>query len=110
MGTDYIFANTGQTVRFVIDTLNADGYRSDGYVPVVESIIFPDMSLASDYPQVMTNIDRGLYAHGILLPTGADALGTYIASVFWVENNLPKYQTIAINASRPFGISSVSPI
>jgi lysophospholipase L1-like esterase len=110
MGTDYIFANTGQTVRFVIDTLNADGYRSDGYVPVVESIIFPDMSLASGYPQAMTNIDRGLYAHGILLPTGADALGAYIASVFWVENNLPKYQTIVINAARPFGISSVSPI
>lgn len=43
MGTDYIFANTGQTVRFVIETLGADGYRSDGYVPMVESIIFPDI-------------------------------------------------------------------
>jgi hypothetical protein len=110
MGTDYIFANTGQLIRFVIQTVNSDGAREDGYVPVIESIIFPDLSLAAGYPAQMSNIGTGLYAHGLQLPSGADALGTYIASVYWEENDVSKWQAVVINVARPFGISSVSPV
>lgn len=106
---NYIFANTGQLVRLVVQTL--DGYnRVDGYVPVVESVLFPDLSLAAGYPLQMTRLSTGLYAHGLQLPLGADALGTYVASVYWEENEQPKWETFAINVSRPFGISAVSPI
>lgn len=107
---NYIFANTGQLVRLVVQTLDGyDGYRTDGYVPVVNSIIFPDLSVAAGYPQTMVRLDTGLYACGLQLPTGADALGTYIASVFWLEGGYPVWETFAINVARPFGVSTVTP-
>lgn len=107
---NYIFANTGQLIRLVIQTLDGYGNRSDGYIPIVQSIIFPDLSVAAGYPQFMVNLSTGLYTHGLQLPIGADSLGTYIASIYWEENDLPKWETFAINVARPFGISSVSPI
>lgn len=106
----YIFANTGQLIRLAIQTLDGYGDRIDGYVPVVQSVQFPDLSVAAGYPQAMTRLGTGLYAHGLQLPTGADALGTYIASVYWQEEGLPRWEAFAINVARPFGISSVSPI
>lgn len=106
----YIFANTGQLIRLVVQTLDGYGNRADGYTPVVESVLYPDLSLAAGYPQSMVRLDTGLYGHGLLLPTGADALGTYIASVSWYENGQIKWATFAINVARPFGISAVSPI
>lgn len=109
----YIFANTGQLIRLVVQTLDGyDGYgqRTDGYVPMVQSIQYPDLSYEIGYPRAMTRLSTGLYAHGLLLPTGADALGTYIASVYWEENGNAKWETYAINVGRPFGISSVSPV
>jgi hypothetical protein len=108
---NYIFANTGQLIRLVVQTLDGyEGARVDGYVPVVASVQYPDLSLAVGYPYPMLRLDTGLYAHGLLLPSGADALGTYIANVYWEENGLPKWEVFAINVARPFGISAVSPI
>lgn len=89
---------------------NTPGALSDGYVPVVLSVIFPDLSQAAGYPQNMTRLGYGLYAHGLQLPTGADALGTYIAQVYWEEKGQPKNEVFAINVARPFGISNVTPI
>jgi hypothetical protein len=107
---NYIFANTGQLVRIVVQTLDGYGNRVDGYIPIVDSVLFPDLSVAVGYPLDMTRIGVGLYAHGLQLPTGADALGTYVASVFLVENNISNWETFAINVARPFGISAVTPI
>jgi hypothetical protein len=107
---NYIFANTGQLIRLAVQTLDGYGDRADGYVPVVTSVLYPDNSIALGFPQNMVRLDTGLYAHALLLPTGADALGTYIASVYWMENSLPKWEVFAINVARPFGISAVSPI
>ena len=108
---NYIFANTGQLVRLVVQTVGADGYLSDGYnPPVVESVIYPDLSIAAGYPRNMTRLDTGLYASGLLLPEGDEGLGTYIANVYWYENGQRKNEAFAIVAARPFGISSVSPI
>jgi len=106
----YISANTGQLVRLVVQTIDGYGQRSDGYVPMVQSIQYPDLSYEMGYPRSMTRLSTGLYAHGLLLPTGADALGTYIASVYWEENGNPKWETFAINVARPFGVSAISPV
>lgn len=108
--SNYIFANTGQTVRFIVQTLDGYGNRTDGYVPSVQSVIFPDLSSSAGYPQNMTRIDVGLYVHGLVLPTGADALGSYIASVYYEENDNPQWNVFIINCSKPFGISAVSPL
>jgi len=83
--------------------------RADGYVPIVKNVIFPDLSLAAGYPQPMVRLNTGLYASGLQLPTGVDALGTYVATVFWMENDNPIWETFAINVARPFGISTVTP-
>jgi hypothetical protein len=115
---NYIFANTGQLVRLVIQTQSGcqcDGYNtpgalSDGYIPIVLGVMFPDLSQAAGYPQNMTRLGFGLYAHGIQIPTGADALGTYIAQVYWEEKGQPKNAVFAINVARPFGIANVTPI
>lgn len=106
----YIFANTGQLIRLVVQTLDGYGQRADGYTPIVQSIQYPDLSYEIGYPHNMVRLSTGLYAHGLLLPSGADALGTYIASVYWEENGVPKWETYAINVGRPFGVSSVSPV
>ena len=58
----------------------------------------------------MVGIETGLYASGILLEEGPDAIGTYVASVYWEENGDPKWETFAINVGRPFGVSAVTPI
>jgi hypothetical protein len=60
-----------------------DGY----YVPVVQRVIFPDFSKAAHYPRPMTRIGTGLYVHGLCIPNGVPAIGTYIASVSWTEKD-----------------------
>lgn len=110
MGTNYISANTGQTIRLVVQTVDGYGNREDGYIPIVDSIIYPDSSVLVGYPREMTRISTGLYYTNLTIPTGTTALGSYIASVYFVENDLMKWETFVINASRPFGISSISPI
>ncbi len=105
------FANPGQSVRLVVQTTNADGYREDGYVPVVNRIYLPDYSLAVGYPQQMTRRDTGLYTHGIIIPTGLTALGSFIADVYYERSDgEPVYQIFTINVARPFGNSSAAPI
>jgi hypothetical protein len=111
MGSHYIFANTGQLVRIAVQT--TDGYtgeREDGYVPIITSIIYPDLSVAAGYPQNMTRLDTGLYIRGIQLPIGVDALGSYIVNVYWQDNGTAKWELFIINVARPFGNSSVTPI
>ena len=83
-----------------------DGY----YVPVVVSVMFPDLTLARGYPIPMKRLATGLYAQGVQLPTGACALGTYIITVSRMEHGNFILETYAVNAARPFGVSSVSPV
>ncbi len=120
-------ATPGTLVTIVLETLLADGYRSDGYyaafgpadgygddgyynLPVVERIFMPSLSLASGYPQKMAYIDTGLYYFQFTLPTGASAVGTYIVDVQYINPNIEMiaetfYQIIC---SAPFGMYSVS--
>lgn len=106
MGSNYIFANTGQLVRFVVQTVNGSGQLVDGYVPIVQSVVFPDLSLAAGYPRAMTRISTGLYAHGLQLPTGADALGSYIATVQWEEDGYGPSASSASSVHIPLQITS----
>jgi len=111
--TTALFANPGQTVRLAVQVL--DGYtsdRSDGYVPTVQSVYFPDQSRATGYPQNMSRIETGLYAHDIVLPTGSSALGTFTVSVFYQRPSSGQkvWELFTINVSRPFGNTSASPL
>jgi hypothetical protein len=148
---NYIFANTGQSIRLVVQALDAngipkdldgyqnwldgygyltdgyytdapDGYYPDGYqdgyagindgyyVPVVNSVLFPDLTWATAYPRPMKRLSKGLYIYGLQLPNGTPAIGTYIATTSRMENGIFILETYSINAARPFGITSVTPV
>lgn len=106
-----LFANAGETVRVVIQSLDGYGNRADGYVPIVSQVLFPDLSSAVGYPVEMMRVDTGLYLHGLVLPPGADTLGTYIVSVFFLQpvTGQPIWETFTIQASKPFGTVALTP-
>src|SRR5271170_4813457 len=89
--TQILYYNPGQQVTIVLETLDINGARADGYVaPVVERIILPGLTLACGYPQPMIRIDVGLYYFQFVLPSGAVSIGTYIVDIM--------YENPAINA------------
>ena len=107
-----LFANPGQTVSLVVQTVDGYGARQDGAVPNVMSIYFPDRSLAQGFPQPMTRLEQGLYVYDMIIPQGMLSLGTFTASVMYMQpgTNNPVWQVFTINVARPFGNSSASPI
>jgi hypothetical protein len=111
MSNTSIFASPGQNVSLVVQTTDFNGSRVDGYMPNVESVIFPDLSSASGYPQNMQRIDTGLYMHVLTIPTGVVSLGTFIVSMRWVHPNtgLIVYSLAQIQVAMPFGNSNVAP-
>ena len=105
-------SNPGQTIILSAHTLDGYGDRVDGYVPMVDSVYFPDGSAASGYPTNMSKVSAGFYKHGLTLPSGSSALGTYTASVKWVDpvtGNL-KWEIYLIHVALPFGNSTVTPL
>lgn len=107
-----IFANPGQTVSLVVQTVDGYGTRADGYeVPKVDAIYFPNSTAASGYPQNMTLVSTGLYRFTFTLPSGSSALGTFIASVSWPHPEFShlQYEVFLINVAMPFGNISISP-
>jgi hypothetical protein len=111
MASTAIFANPGQTVRLAVQTVDGYGTRVDGYVPRIESVYFPSLDKAAGYPQLMSNLETGLYIHGLELPTGETALGTFVVSVFYQRpgTNAPVWELFTIQVARPFGNTTVAP-
>lgn len=116
----------GQVVTLVFETLN-DGYRSDGYnvlfgtadgygvdgyynLPVVERVLFPNLTPASGYPKKWTKIDTGLYTFQFTLPTGSTAVGSYIVDTEYIDPlSGDIFETFfQVICSAPFGQFSVS--
>lgn len=110
----------GQIATLCFESYNADGYRADGYVPttaredgyvpIVTRIIYPDLSLADDFPQFMTKIDVGLYYYQFTLPTGSSAVGAYLVDVmYWDPITITQKQMLyQILVSAPFGLYSAT--
>ncbi len=96
----------GQRVTVFLETTNNLGVRVDSATtPAVNRIIFPGFTLASDYPQVMTQLDTGLYYYQFILPTGAIAVGSYLVDVIFTN---PTNDTVVITSyhilvSAPYG-------
>lgn len=96
----------GQKVTMFLDSFDSQGMRADGYdVPTVTRIIFPDLSLASDFPKVMSKLDTGLYYFQFTLPVFAEAVGSYVVDVtYWDPVTVLEKQTIyQIICTAPFG-------
>lgn len=115
----------GQTVTLVLEALNSDGYRADGYytsimpdgygfdgyytLPVVDRILLPSLVPAAGYPQKMVYIDYGIYYFKFTLPTGSTAVGSYIVDVKYVSPITSQWVSVIyqIVCTSPYGQYSV---
>lgn len=106
-----LFHSPGQIVTLILETL--DGYqRADsGTTPSITRIIFPDLTLASGYPQNMTRLSTGLYRFIFTLPKKAISIGSYVADVTWSDphSGAPAqtyYQIIVTAPQGNYGITT----
>jgi hypothetical protein len=96
----------GQRVTIFLETVDGYGARSDSLsMPLVNRVIFPSLTLASAYPQPMTQLDIGLYYYQFILPTGAISIGNYLVDVVFTNpaNNTITTTGYQIVVSAPFG-------
>lgn len=98
----------GQKATIFLETLNDAGVRADGYIPSVIRIIFPDLTLASGYPQFMVQLDIGLYYFQFTLPTNATSIGSYLVDVAYNKPGTPDFftQLYHIIVTAPYGVYS----
>jgi hypothetical protein len=101
----------GQKATLFLETVNADGYRTNASeIPFVSRVILPDLTLSLGFPLEMDQLDVGLYTFQFTLPTGASAVGSYLLDVVYINpssNNeiIKGYQIIC---SAPYGNFGVS--
>ena len=106
-----IFANPGQDVTLVIQTLDGYGTRADGYAaPQIDFIITQTATLAG-FPQPMNSIGTGLYSRVISIAAGLTSLGTTIVSVSWPKptTGVTQHEVFIIHVALPFGNTTVIP-
>jgi hypothetical protein len=101
----------GQKATLFLETVDGYGSRTDSLTnPVVERVVFPDLSLALNFPQSMIKLDVGLYYFQFTLPVNAAAVGSYLADVSFTNPingyvNIQGYQLIVNAAFGNFGTS-----
>ncbi len=84
----------GQKATIFLETLNPTTFaRQDGYdlldgydgYPVIDRVIFPDLSLAVGFPTHLAKLDNGLYFYQFTLPLGAASVGSYLVDGYYNE-------------------------
>ena len=75
----------GQIATIFLPILDGYGEPEDPpYLPTITKIIMPNLTLAcGKYPKCMTRFSRGLYFYQFQLPSGASAVGSYLAEVVY---------------------------
>ena len=110
MTTTVLYHSPGQKASIFLETLDVAGVRADGYTPVITRVIFPDLSLAEDFPQDMVKLDIGLYFFQFTLPLNGASIGSYLVDILYNKPGTTDYYNsmyqIVVNA--PFGNYSVT--
>ena len=103
--------NPGQTVLLPVEVLDSTNTRVDGYAPTLDFVRNPDGSELIG-STIMTNIDTGLYQVSVAIPSGVNAVGSYIASASWVHptTSVVQYELFLINVALAFGSAAVYPV
>jgi len=105
-----LYYSPGQKASIFLETLDGDGLRADGYIPVVTRVIFPDLTLAENFPQNMVKLDIGLYFFQFTLPVTGSSIGSYLVDVLYNKPGTMDYfntlYQLVVNA--PFGMYSVT--
>lgn len=116
MTTEILSYFPGMLATIFLETLDGYGQRTgdgyDGYsVPLVTRVILPSYTLATGYPQLMTQLDVGLYTFQFTLPTGAISIGSYLVDVAYINYvGYVNYQTYQIIVTAPFGNYSIGSV
>ncbi len=128
-----LFYSPGQTATIFVETLDLNGVRADaevdgylgesvededyfdGYIdgyhnPMISRLVFPDLTLADDYPVHMVKLDVGLYYYQFVLPTGATAVGSYLVDVSYTDPSTlyTKTSLYQISVNAPYGNYSIT--
>jgi len=124
MTTTVLYYFPGQKATIFLETFASDGYTRadvtvpiDGYVdddgyaaPLITRVVFPDLSLAADFPQIMIKLDIGLYYFQFTLPFNGNSIGSYIVDVSYIHpetgGTYTKLYQLITNA--PYGNYSVT--
>ncbi len=95
----------GQRATIFLEITDLYGVRSDGYTtPIVERVILPTLTLATEYPQEMFLLDTGIYYYQFILPYGGAAVGSYLSDVsYTTPENIPRTKLYQILVNAPFG-------
>lgn len=101
----------GQLVTVMLQILDTNGEREDGYsTPMVERILLPDLTESPSYPLQMIRIDTGLYYHRFYLPSGSVAVGSYLVDLsFDNAAGDPKQDIVQVICLASGGSFSISP-
>jgi hypothetical protein len=127
-----LFYSPGQTATIFVETLDENGERADasldGYLgpsmddgyedgysdtyhhPMVMKLVFPDLSLADDYPVHMVKLDTGLFYYQFVLPSGATAVGSYLVDISYTDPTtlFTKTSLYQISVNSPYGNYSIT--
>lgn len=107
-----IFANPGQKITLAVQVIDGYGGLHDGYqAPTVDFLMNPAGNMITGYPTIMSEIATGIWKHTITLPSGASAIGPYLASCSWPHPDTGIFQNeiFILNVALPFGNTSISP-
>lgn len=85
------------------------GSPSDGYIPQIQSIFFPNGSVVAGYPQPMNLLSGSVWKYNVTLPSSV--IGTFIVLASYISSseNFIKTEVFLINTFKPFGNAFVSP-
>lgn len=113
-GKNITFLNNGFTLitTDVVDfyySISSSGTISDGYIPTIDAIYYPNGTLATGFPQNMTNLSAGIYKYNLTLPKSI--VGTYIAISSFIpsDSNFIQKEVFLINVALQFGNAFVTP-
>lgn len=81
-----VYASPKQTVKFVFEVRDGYGQRADSpTIPLVIQIFDPSINKLPDYPQLMEQLDIGLYTFSLTMPIGPANLGDFIVDIGWTN-------------------------
>jgi hypothetical protein len=99
---------TSDVVDFYYST-NTDVEISDGYIPTIDSVYYPDGTLAGGFPVLTNNLSIGIFKYNLTLPKSI--IGTFIAVASYIptSSNFIQKEVFLINVALPFGSAFVAP-
>jgi hypothetical protein len=94
----------GQKVSIFLEVVDGYGRVDSLTTPKIDGILNPDFTTMAGYPQFMGKVGTGLYVHQFVLPTGASAVGSYLAEASYTYvDGYVNSQLFQIVVNAPFG-------